>query len=152
MLSVMFKILHHGMKILIPKFQISLSNPYFATGVSAGFPSPADDFMEKQLDLNDHLIHNKQATFYVRVAGDSMINAGISEGDLLIVDKSLTAKNNSIVIAIVNSEFTVKRLKILKDGSKLLVPENTKYKPIEFADGEEVSIWGVVTSVIRSCL
>ena len=118
---------------------------------SAGFPSPADDFIEKQLDLNEHLIHNKEATFYVKVSGDSMTNAGISDGDLLIVDKSLIAKNNSIVIAIVNNEFTVKRLKLI-NGLATLTPENPKYQPIEFKDGQELSIWGVVTNVIRSCL
>ena len=139
------------LKVLIPKYQEDLSRPYFSAGVSAGFPSPADDFIEKNLDLNDHLINNKDATFYVRVIGDSMIGAGISDGDLLIVDKSLTAKNNSIVIAIVNNEFTVKRLRIA-NGLASLIPENPNYKPIEFRDGQELSIWGVVTNVIRSCL
>ncbi len=139
------------LKILIPKYQKQLIRPYFATGVSAGFPSPADDFIDKQLDLNEHLIYNKEATFYVKVCGDSMIDAGIFDGDLLIVDKSLEAKNNSIVIAIVNNEFTVKRLK-LSNGSAMLVPENSKYQPINFKDEQELLIWGIVTNVIRSCL
>ena len=140
-----------SLKILVPSYQKQLLRPSFATSVSAGFPSPADDFIDKQLDLNDHLIYNKEATFYVKVSGDSMINAGIYDGDLLIVDKSLTPKNNSIVIAIVNNEFTVKRLK-LNNGSAALMPENPKYQPIEFNESSELSIWGVVTNVIRSCL
>ncbi len=106
--------------------------------------------IEKQLDLNDHLIGNKDATFFVRVTGDSMINAGIFDNDLLIVDKSLEARHNSIVIAIINSEFTVKRLKINKDGSVVLMPENEKYQPIILNELEELVIWGVVTNVIRS--
>lgn len=141
-----------ALKILVPQFQKQAAIPFFATGISAGFPSPADDFIEKHLDLNDHLITNKIATFYVKVSGDSMINAGINHGDLLIVDRSLTAKNNSIVVAVVNTEFTVKRLKLLKDGSALLIPENDKYKPIKVQGEEELSIWGVVTNVIHSCL
>lgn len=140
-----------SLKILVPCYQNQLLRPSFATSVSAGFPSPVDDFIDKQLDLNDHLIHNKEATFYVKVSGDSMINAGIYDGDLLIVDKSLTPKNNSIVIAIVNNEFTVKRLK-LNNGSAVLMPDNPEYQPIEFNEASELSIWGVVTNVIRSCL
>ncbi len=140
-----------SLKILVPYTKKKLVRPCFTTTVSAGFPSPADDFIDKQLDLNDHLIYNKEATFYVKVSGDSMINAGIYDGDLLIVDKSLTPKNNSIVIAIINNEFTVKRLK-LNNGSIILMPENSKYLPIEFDEASDLSIWGVVTNVIRSCL
>ncbi|KKB96335.1 LexA repressor [Candidatus Arcanobacter lacustris] len=139
-----------NLKIIIPSYETKLESPYYVTGVEAGFPSPCDDHIEKQLDLNDHLIGNKDSTFFVRVSGDSMINAGIFDNDLLIVDKSLEAKHNSIVIAIINDEFTVKRLKINKDGSMMLMPENEKYQPIILNELEELSIWGVVTSVIRS--
>jgi len=102
---------------------VSLKLPLFLSSVKAGFPSPADDFVETRLDLNEYLIDHPEATFFVRVSGDSMIRAGIHTGDILIVDRSLEPKNNDIVIAIIDGEFTVKRLK--KYGDRVfLVPEN----------------------------
>ena len=120
----------------------------FLSPVSAGFPSPADDFLEKNLDLNTHLIQHPSATFFVRVRGESMINGGIQSGDILIVDRSLETINNRIVIALVNGEFTVKRIR--KTGGKLwLVPENTRYRPMEITPDMEFEIWGVVTYTIH---
>jgi DNA polymerase V len=120
--------------------------PFFGSRVQAGFPSPADDFVEEYLDLNRLLVRHREATFFVRVAGDSMIGAGIHSGDILVVDRSLEAMSGKIVIAIVDGELTVKRLYI-HEGSILLKPENPDYPDIPVTAGLEV--WGVVTSVIH---
>lgn len=126
----------------------TLKRPLFSSGVSAGFPSPADDFIEKQLDLNEHLVSHPSATFYVRATGDSMNGAGIFEGDILVVDRSVEALSGKIVIAVVDNELTVKRL--YRNGNKIeLRPENKKYPVISFKDDMDLMIWGVVTSVIR---
>ena len=133
-------------RVMQPLIGDPLEIPLVSSKVSAGFPSPADDYVEGHLDLNQHLIAHPAATFYVRVTGESMINAGILPNDLLVVDKSLTAKPQDIVIAILDAELTVKRL--TKTGSRyFLSPENPEYKPIECTD--HVEIWGVVTGVIR---
>ena len=117
--------------------------------VAAGFPSPAEDHMESSLDLNQHLIKHPSATFYVYARGDSMVSAGISDGDMLIVDRSLEATNDSIVVAIINGEFTVKR--ISKVNKYLyLMPHNTSYNPIEITEEMDFEIWGVVTHSIHS--
>ncbi len=123
--------------------------PYVSSAVHAGFPSPADDFLEGQLDLNKYLIHHPAATYYVRVKGDSMINAGIHDGDLLIVDRSLEPRENKVVIAVVNGQITVKRLKKLKNKQFVLVAENPDFPSIEVNEENNVSIWGVVTNVIH---
>jgi DNA polymerase V len=122
--------------------------PMFLESVSAGFPSPADDYLESRLDLNDYLVRNPSATFFVRVRGDSMLNAGIHTGDILIVDRSLQPKEGSIVIAVLDGELTVKRLSFAKKQIFLL-PENSKYEPIEITDMMNFEVWGVVTSVIH---
>jgi DNA polymerase V len=123
--------------------------PLFLTKVSAGFPSPADDFLERKIDLNEHLVRHPAATFFVRVAGDSMKNAGIFCGDILIVDRSLEVKDDSVIVAVLNGEFTVKRAK--KSGAKLfLVPANECYSPMEVTEEMDFTVWGVVTSVIHS--
>jgi DNA polymerase V len=122
--------------------------PLYGSRVSAGFPSPADDHLEDKLDLNTHLIQHPAATFFVRVRGNSMIDAGIHDNDLLIVDKSLEPVSGKIVIAVINGELTVKRYRMLKDGPYLM-PENPHYKPIPLHDGLDVHIWGVVTNVIH---
>ncbi|MDD3044689.1 MAG: translesion error-prone DNA polymerase V autoproteolytic subunit [Candidatus Delongbacteria bacterium] len=122
--------------------------PFYTEKLSAGFPSPASDYMEKALDLNEYLIKNPSATFFVEITGDSMINAGIHSGDILIVDRSLEAKHNRIVVAVLNGEFTVKRLSWQK-GKIKLIPENPAYDPIEIKEGTEFEIWGVATNVIH---
>lgn len=116
--------------------------------VSAGFPSPAENYMEGELDLNALLVKNPPATFFVKVSGDSMTGAGIYPNDILIVDRSLDVKNNDVIIASVNREFTVKRFKRVKDVI-ILEPENPRYKPIMISDGMEFDVWGVVTNVIH---
>ncbi|HOP06677.1 MAG TPA: translesion error-prone DNA polymerase V autoproteolytic subunit [candidate division Zixibacteria bacterium] len=122
--------------------------PLSAERVSAGFPSPADSHIEAPLDLNAYLIRHPAATFFVRVAGDSMIGAGIYSGDILIVDRSVEATDKKVVIAIVDGELTVKRLRI-HEGRIILLPENDAYPPISVEDGTELEIWGVVTTVIH---
>lgn len=123
--------------------------PIAASSVSAGFPSPADDFKEKRISLDDTLVKNKEATFYARVSGKSMINAGLDDGDLLVVDRSLEAENGKIVVCFIDGEFTVKRLQ--KEKNKLfLMPENASYKPIEITEATDLQIWGVVTYVIKA--
>ena len=120
--------------------------PLVLNTIKAGFPSPADDFAENYLDLNEYLIQHPVATFFVKVSGDSMVNAGIQSGNILIVDRSASHSNNSIVVAIIENEFTVKRFKLV-NGEPYLFPENPNFKPIKLKDQDE--IWGVVTSVIN---
>lgn len=127
----------------------SLEIPLYANKISAGFPSPADDYLECKLDLNAHLIKHPAATFFLRVSGDSMQNAGITSGDLLIVDKSLEAQDGKIVIAALNGELTVKRLS-KKAGRVQLVPENQAYPIIDVTEEQDLIIWGVVTHVIHT--
>jgi DNA polymerase V len=122
--------------------------PLYLSPISAGFPSPAEDYVDKRLDLNEHLIRNPAATFFVRAEGDSMRDAGIASGDILIVDRSADVKNESIVIAALDGELTVKRL-CRKKGGLFLIPENPDYKPIEIHPEASFQIWGVVTYIIH---
>lgn len=118
------------------------------SSVKAGFPSPADDYLEQQLDLNEHLIQHPAATFFVRVDGDSMKGAGIHRGDILIVDRSLETTSGRIVIAVINGEFTVKRLRI-ENGSIQLEADNPQYPPIRIQNDWDFQVWGVVTYIIH---
>lgn len=122
--------------------------PLFACGVSAGFPSPAEDYIEQHLDLNDLLIQNPAATFFVRVNGDSMTGAGINHEDILIVDRSLEPTSGKIVVAVIDGEFTVKRLYI-DDNSCRLLAENPDYPAIEVTEESGCEVWGIVTSAIH---
>ncbi len=124
------------------------ATPIASSHIAAGFPSPADDYTEDSLDLNRYLIEDAAATFMVRVTGQSMINAGIAEGDLLVVNRAKRAKNGDIVVAQFNNEFTVKRLH--KTGQNLaLLPENPDYPTLQPDKLDELSIWGVVTACIK---
>jgi len=123
--------------------------PLYGSKVPAGFPSPADDYIESQLDLNEHLIKHPAATFFVRVSGHSMKDAGIHENDILVVDRSLTPANGKIVIAAIDGQLTVKRIN-KKNNKLFLMPENKDFAPIEVKEGSEIYIWGVVTNVIHS--
>lgn len=118
--------------------------------VSAGFPSPAQDYIDKKIDMNEHLIQNECATFIVKVASLSMINAGIDIDDELIVDRSLDAKHRDIVVALVDNDFTVKRLMIDDDGKAWLKAENPEYSNIYLDDGQQLEVWGVVTFVLKN--
>jgi DNA polymerase V len=117
--------------------------------VPAGFPSPAADYEEGKLDLNRHLIRNPAATFFVRVTGDSMVKAGIHSGDLLVVDRSIEPRDKNVIIAVVNGELTVKRIRIRKNGLTLEA-ENEAYQSQEINDEIEFEVWGVVTNVIHA--
>ncbi|WP_366185384.1 translesion error-prone DNA polymerase V autoproteolytic subunit [Flavobacterium ovatum] len=131
-----------------PDFESKLRIPFISEGVSAGFPSPAADFMENNIDLNKELSENPLATFYIKVRGNSMIDAGINDQDVLIVDRSLQPKDNAIAICFVDGEFTVKRLKVEKDCLYLL-PENPEYSPIKVTEENQFILWGIVTYVIK---
>ena len=133
---------------LKPKQESSMGQWLIEQGISAGFPSPADDFKEIRISLDKELVKNKDATFYARVSGESMIGAGLDDGDLLVIDRSLSPESGKIAVCLVDGEFTVKRIK--KEKNKLyLMPENKKYKPIELKEENELIIWGVVEYVIK---
>ncbi|NVJ87990.1 MAG: translesion error-prone DNA polymerase V autoproteolytic subunit [Flavobacteriaceae bacterium] len=118
------------------------------TGISAGFPSPADDFRETRISLDDELIQNKDATFFARVKGQSMIDAGLEDNDLLVIDRSLEPANNKIAVCFLDGEFTVKRLRV-ENGKVWLQPENPAYSVIEITEDNDFIIWGIVTNVIK---
>lgn len=126
-----------------------LSIPYAIEKISAGFPSPAQDYIDKRLDMNEHLIKNECATFIVKVGSLSMLNAGIDIDDELIVDRSLDAKHQDIVVALIDNDFTVKRL-MIDDTGRWLKAENPDYKNIYFNEGQELVIWGVVTFILKN--
>ena len=131
-----------------PKRENKIGQWLAEEGISAGFPSPADDFKETRISLDKELVKNKEATFYARVNGDSMIGAGLEHGDLLVIDRSLNPENGKIAVCLIDGEFTVKRIK--KEKSKLyLMPENKKYKTIELKEENELVIWGIVSYVIK---
>ena len=133
---------------LKPKEGNSIGQWLIEQGISAGFPSPADDFKEVRISLDNELVTNKEATFYARVSGDSMIGAGLDDGDLLVIDRSLNPENGKIAVCLVDGEFTVKRIK--KEKDKLyLIPENKKYKRIDIKEENELIIWGMVKYVIK---
>jgi len=125
------------------------SFPLMSHSVCAGFPSPADDYVEKRIDLNEELIQHRKATFFLRVSGHSMINAGIDDGDELIVDCAIIPEHNRIIVAAVDGELTVKRF-YRRNGIVKLTAENPDYPDIEFRSEQEMMIWGVVTRVIKS--
>ena len=123
--------------------------PYILSRISAGFPSPADDYIENNLSISELLIKNQLSTFLMKASGESMIEAGINDGDVLVVDRSLEARSRDIVIAIFEGNLTVKRLIIKVDGSAILKAENSLYKNILISEYTELEIWGVVTSAIH---
>jgi DNA polymerase V len=125
-----------------------LGLPLYLATVPAGFPSPAEDYIDRKLDLNEHLVRHPAATFFVRVDGDSMRDAGITSGDILVVDRALEARDGSIVIAALDGELMVKRLR-RKNGRVLLVPDNPDYPPVAVGPEASFEIWGVVTYIIH---
>tara|TARA_B100001758_G_C18151824_1_gene474453 strand:+ start:81 stop:512 length:432 start_codon:yes stop_codon:yes gene_type:complete len=138
----------NNLKFLKPKKGNSLGQWLFEQGISAGFPSPADDFKEIRISLDRELIKNKESTFYARVSGDSMIEAGLDDGDLIVIDRSSDAENGKIAVCFIDGEFTVKR--ISKKKNKLyLMPENKNYKAIEIKENNQLIIWGIVEYVIK---
>lgn len=146
-----------SLKFLTPKNTLDFytpedSNPLeivlTQTGISAGFPSPADDFKEFKISLDKTLVKNKEATFYAKVSGQSMIGAGIDDGDLLVVDKSLEPQHNSIAVCFIDGEFTVKRLK-MSGEDVYLQPENPAFDSVKITESNDFLVWGIVTHVIK---
>lgn len=138
------------MSIMIhpPNLNSKLVLPNVGTQIVAGFPSPAEDYLEAMLDLNQALIKNPSATFYGRVKGSSMKNAGVDPGDLLVIDKSLSYRNNALAVCFLNGEFTLKRIKIERD-TLLLMPANPDYQPIVVKKDADFAVWGIVTYIIK---
>ena len=132
-------------------FSGELSLQYADDGIICGFPSPAQDYIDRTLNFNEDIIKHPSATFYAKALGDSMEDAGIEEGDILVIDRALDPRDGDIVVAYVNGEFTVKYLDIShKDkGVVKLIPGNARYKPIVMHEGDELEIWGVVSHVIK---
>jgi DNA polymerase V len=139
----------HVEAVYAPDLSTRYKLPVYLGRLPAGFPSPADDYLEGKLDLNRHLIKHPAATFFVRVSGDSMIDAGIHTGDLLVVDRSLEASDGNVIVAALDGELTVKRLST-RDKTIRLLPENQHYQPIEIQPHQSFEIWGVVTNVIHA--
>jgi len=139
---------HPGLDIYSAETSTEVSRPFVDTGIRAGFPSPADDFSYLSIDLNKELIKNKEATFFARVKGDSMRDAGLNDGDLLVIDRSLEPQDGKVAVCFIDGEFTVKRIKIDKDAVWLM-PENENYAPIKVTADNELIIWGIVTAVIK---
>jgi DNA polymerase V len=144
------KLLHTTptLEFYTPDYSTELELPYVDAGIRAGFPSPADDFIELSIDLNKHLIKHKDTTFFATVKGHSMKNAGIYDGDLLIIDKSLEPQNDKIAICQIDGEFTVKRIKIERNVV-WLIAENEEFAPIKVTRDNELIIWGIVTASIK---
>ncbi len=136
---------------LKPEKTNSLGQWLLEEGISAGFPSPADDFKEIRISLDKELVGNQESTFYARVSGNSMEGAGLLDGDLIVIDRSLNPENNKIAVCYIDGEFTVKRIKITRN-KLYLKPENKDYKEIEIKEDNELLIWGVVTFVIKKLI
>ncbi|MCL4482281.1 MAG: translesion error-prone DNA polymerase V autoproteolytic subunit [Bacteroidetes bacterium] len=128
---------------------MALDLPLIDAGIHAGFPSPVEDFVDISIDLNKELIKNPSATFYARVKGNSMVDAGIHDGDLIIIDKSLEPTNGKIAVCFIDGEFTIKRIKIDRNCC-WLVPANDDFNPIRVTDENDFLVWGIVVHVIRS--
>ncbi|WP_394370604.1 LexA family protein [Snuella sedimenti] len=137
-----------NLTFFIPNVSNNSGAPFFDAGISAGFPSPAEDFKEQRLSLDKELIKNKEATFFARVSGQSMIGAGLDDNDLLVIDRSLEPANNKIAVCFLDGEFTVKRLRVDK-GEVWLQPENPDYPIIKITQQNDFIIWGIVTNVIK---
>tara|TARA_B100000989_G_C19530392_1_gene469362 strand:- start:5233 stop:5667 length:435 start_codon:yes stop_codon:yes gene_type:complete len=133
---------------LKPKKGDSLGQWLIEQGISAGFPSPADDFKEIRISLDKELVKNKESTFYARVSGNSMEDAGLSDGDMIIIDKSLIPQNNKIAVCFLDGEFTIKRV-VKRNNNLYLKPENKNYEEILISEDNELMIWGIVTYVVK---
>ena len=137
-----------NLNFFIPDNEPTLDAILISSGISAGFPSPAGDFKQDRISLDKELIKNKEATFFARVNGQSMIDAGLEDNDLLVIDRSLEPSNNKIAVCLIDGEFTVKRLRVEKERI-WLQPENPSYSSIEVTEENQLIIWGIVTNVIK---
>ncbi|WP_396188593.1 LexA family protein [Flavobacterium sp.] len=133
----------------LPDTKRGLELSFISAGIKAGFPSPAADFDETRVSIDQIVVKHKEATFYAKASGTSMIGAGIDDGDILVIDRSLEARNGKIAVCFVDGEFTVKRIKVEQD-CVYLVPENPKFEPIKVTEENELIVWGIVTHVVKS--
>ncbi|MEZ4839540.1 LexA family protein [Flavobacterium sp.] len=131
-----------------PDLDNPIELPFITAGIKAGFPSPAADFDETKISLDAVLIKNKEATFYAKASGTSMIGAGIDDGDIMVIDRSLEPKNNKIAVCFLDGEFTVKRIKVTQK-EVFLIPENKLFEPIKITEENQLIIWGIVTYIIK---
>lgn len=136
------------LSFFIPNEENALELPFIESGIKAGFPSPAIDFEDERMSLDKYLVKNHQATFYARADGNSMTGAGIDDGDIMIIDRSLEPRENKIAVCFIDGEFTVKRLKTQEDGLYLM-PENQEFPPIKVTPANHLIIWGIVTYVVK---
>lgn len=137
-------------EIFRPDLSTELPLQYADDGIRAGFPAPAQDFISETIDLNRDLIRHPSSTFYGRVVGDSMIEEGIDEGDILVIDKSLEPENDDLAVCCLDGDFTLKRINITRDNRIFLMPSNRRYHPIEVTPDNEFMVWGIVTHTIKS--
>lgn len=138
----------NNLTIYLPERSCFIERPIVNEDIVAGFPSPAEDFKEVRISLDKELVKNENATFYARVRGNSMIDANIEDGDLLVIDRSIETRNGKIAVCMIDGEFTIKRLKVEKD-CVYLMPENKAFEPIKVTEENELIIWGIVTYVIK---
>jgi len=138
----------NGIDFYTADISSNIALPFVDEGIAAGFPSPAQDYMDLALDLNKELIKHPSATFYGRVKGTSMKNANIDDGDILVIDRAIEYRNGMTAVCFIDGEFTVKKLKI-ENNKVFLIPANNEFKPIEITDENEFIVWGVVTFVIK---
>ena len=134
--------------IFIPDLSNPVELPFITAGIKAGFPSPAADFDETKISLDAVLVKNREATFYAKASGTSMTGAGIDDGDILVIDRSLEPRNNKVAVCLLDGEFTVKRIKVSKE-EMFLMPENKAFEPIKITDENQLIIWGIVTYVVK---
>ncbi|GGD18673.1 LexA family protein [Flavobacterium orientale] len=131
-----------------PDLDNPIELPFITAGIKAGFPSPAADFDETKISLDAVLVKNREATFYAKASGTSMTGAGIDDGDILVIDRSLEPRNNKVAICLLDGEFTVKRIKVSRE-EMFLMPENKAFEPIKITDENQLIIWGIVTFVVK---
>ncbi len=137
-----------NIEFFIPNFENSRELPFITSGIKAGFPSPAADFDETRISLDKALVKNPDTTFYAKANGQSMKGAGIDDGDIMVIDRSIEPRNNKIAVCLIDGEFTVKRIKKTKE-ELLLIPENSDFQPIKINEDNQLVIWGIVTYVIK---
>lgn len=132
-----------------PDLDNPIELPFITAGIKAGFPSPAADFDETKISLDAVLVKNREATFYAKASGTSMTGAGIDDGDILVIDRSLEPRNNKVAVCLLDGEFTVKRIKVSRE-EMFLMPENKAFEPIKITEENQLIIWGIVTYVVKS--
>lgn len=140
--------INKNIEFFIPNFENSRELPFITSGIKAGFPSPAADFDETRISLDKALVKNPDTTFYAKANGQSMKGAGIDDGDIMIIDRSIEPRNNKIAVCLIDGEFTVKRIKKTKE-ELLLIPENSDFQPIKITEEDQLVIWGIVTYIIK---